>query len=79
MDKVKEICLILFDFVVAPLVQLPGLLLNMLPIEPRLKPLGATILHYADGADTKVEFKRCHSYSGCWMRFQTSFSFCRCS
>lgn len=36
----------------------------MLPVEPRLKPLGATILHYADGADTKVEFKRCHSYSG---------------
>eukprot|EP00434_Breviolum_minutum_P039434 symbB.v1.2.035020.t1/scaffold4631.1/size61316/3 len=35
----------------------------MLPIEPRLKPLGATILHYADG-ETKTEFKRCHSYSG---------------
>ena len=35
----------------------------MLPIEPRLKPLGATILHYADG-ETKAEFKRCHSYSG---------------
>ena len=40
------------------------LLIDMLPVEPRLKPLGATILHYPDGADTKVEFKRCHSFPG---------------
>eukprot|EP00435_Cladocopium_sp_Y103_P003727 s4266_g1.t1 len=35
----------------------------MLPIEPRLKPLGATIIHYADG-ETKAKFTRCHSFSG---------------
>lgn len=34
----------------------------MLPIEPRLKPLGATIIHYAD--ETKGKFTRCHSFSG---------------
>mmetsp|Transcript_44889 Transcript_44889/g.71315 ORF Transcript_44889/g.71315 Transcript_44889/m.71315 type:complete len:316 (-) Transcript_44889:66-1013(-) len=35
----------------------------MLPIEPRLKPLGATIIHYAD-SETKAKFTRCHSFSG---------------
>eukprot|EP00913_Durusdinium_trenchii_P020111 g18899.t1 len=35
----------------------------MLPIEPRLKPLGATIIHYAD-SDAKAKFTRCHSFSG---------------
>lgn len=35
----------------------------MLPIEPRLKPLGPTIIHYADG-DAKAKFSRCHSFSG---------------
>eukprot|EP00438_Fugacium_kawagutii_P006946 Skav203612 [mRNA] locus=scaffold935:434396:436348:+ [translate_table: standard] len=36
----------------------------MLPVEPRLKPLGATMLHYADDREAKTEFKRCHSFSG---------------
>lgn len=35
----------------------------MLPIEPRLKPLGATIIHYSD-SETKAKFTRCHSFSG---------------
>ena len=33
----------------------------MLPIEPRLKPLNATILHYPDA---KEKFQRSHSFSG---------------
>lgn len=37
---------------------------QMLPVEPRLKPLGATMLHYADDREAKTEFKRCHSFSG---------------
>mmetsp|Transcript_3926 Transcript_3926/g.4487 ORF Transcript_3926/g.4487 Transcript_3926/m.4487 type:complete len:254 (-) Transcript_3926:33-794(-) len=36
----------------------------MLPVEPRLKPLSATILHFADDGEAKTEFKRSHSYSG---------------
>eukprot|EP00438_Fugacium_kawagutii_P006945 Skav203611 [mRNA] locus=scaffold935:431326:433768:+ [translate_table: standard] len=36
----------------------------MLPVEPRLKPLGATIIHYAEDGEAKTEFKRCHSFSG---------------
>ncbi|CAK9062614.1 unnamed protein product [Durusdinium trenchii] len=34
----------------------------MIPIEPRLKPLSATILHYADAG--KEKFQRSHSFSG---------------
>lgn len=41
-----------------------SLRLPMLPVEPRLKPLGATMLHYADDREAKTEFKRCHSFSG---------------
>ncbi|CAJ1338705.1 unnamed protein product [Effrenium voratum] len=36
-------------------------LAGMLPIEPRLKPLGSTSIHYAEKANTLA---RCHSFSG---------------